>query len=156
MHPSSREGGGAPKRRKKRAKSVKQRPTRAKSSAPRARAARSKPSRNAEIQHEHREQGFRTKCPSPMNEYNALSDEHLSYYFERPHVQTQLVELGLVTRAGHIVNDNLRRTKLAIIDQEFRRNNARRAEIERQRSTTKSLVAAHSRNRSLDSKKAMQ
>ncbi|KAG9397324.1 hypothetical protein J8273_1239 [Carpediemonas membranifera] len=72
--------------------------------------------------------------------YNALKDKNLSNYFCQKTVQRRLMQTGLITRDGRLVDQNKRGGKILIVEQELKaasdrkaREIAEREELERQR-----------------------
>jgi len=57
---------------------------------------------------------------SALNEYNALHDTNMRHYFENPVVQKHLYKTGQIDRSGRVVDLDKNKSKLHIIDQEFR------------------------------------
>lgn len=50
---------------------------------------------------------------SPLSNYNSLLDKNLSGYFANTRMRKHLVKSGLITRSGHITNENTYRVKMA-------------------------------------------
>ncbi|CEG50088.1 uncharacterized protein PHALS_07815 [Plasmopara halstedii] len=63
--------------------------------------------------------------------YNALLDRNLRHHFESRPLQSHLNELGLIDQCGRIVDLDKQKSKLFIIDQEFKL--AEEAERKKQR-----------------------
>lgn len=70
----------------------------------------------------HRENGFSLSGvhQERLPEYNALLDRNLRHHFESKTLQSHLNNLGLVDQRGRIVDLDKQKTKLSIIEQEFR------------------------------------
>lgn len=66
-----------------------------------------------------------------LPQYNALLDRNLRHHFESRPLQSHLNELGLIDQQGRIVDLDKQRSKLFIIDQEFKL--AEEAERKKQR-----------------------
>ncbi|KAE8891333.1 hypothetical protein PF010_g11592 [Phytophthora fragariae] len=66
-----------------------------------------------------------------MPQYNALLDRNLRHHFESRPLQSHLNELGLIDQRGRIVDLDKQKSKLFIIDQEFKL--AEEAERKKQR-----------------------
>mmetsp|Transcript_3316 Transcript_3316/g.4665 ORF Transcript_3316/g.4665 Transcript_3316/m.4665 type:complete len:221 (-) Transcript_3316:152-814(-) len=73
-----------------------------------------------------REEGFSLgfctdkAAPSALSEYNALHDVNMRHYFENPVVQKHLYRTGQIDRAGRVIDLDKNKSKLHIIEQEFR------------------------------------
>ncbi|GMF33739.1 unnamed protein product [Phytophthora fragariaefolia] len=66
-----------------------------------------------------------------LPQYNALLDRNLRHHFESRPLQNHLNELGLIDQRGRIVDLDRQKSKLFIIDQEFKL--AEEAERKKQR-----------------------
>ncbi|KAF4042014.1 hypothetical protein GN244_ATG05738 [Phytophthora infestans] len=66
-----------------------------------------------------------------LPQYNALLDRNLRHHFESRPLQSHLNELGLIDQRGRIVDLDKQKSKLFIIDQEFKL--AEEAERKKQR-----------------------
>lgn len=87
--------------------------------------------RAAKVQHE-REKGFNMDFRNDkLPEYNALRDTHLKHFFENRSVQTHLYESGLIDANGRVIDTEKNKSKLFIIEQEFK--NAEKAEYWRKK-----------------------
>uniref|UniRef100_A0A7S0V180 Uncharacterized protein n=1 Tax=Hemiselmis tepida TaxID=464990 RepID=A0A7S0V180_9CRYP len=83
-----------------------------------ARGTKKQPSRS---QLQQRENGFSTSsAPAPLPTYDALRDANLRQHFESRGVQRFLQQKGWVDKQGRIIDLDKYRSKLNIIEQEFR------------------------------------
>ena len=79
-----------------------------------------------------RERGFNMDFRNDkLPEYNALRDTHLKHFFENRTVQTHLYETGLIDANGRVIDTEKNKSKLFIIEQEFK--NAEKAEYWRKK-----------------------
>eukprot|EP00753_Platysulcus_tardus_P006828 PLAT14611.1.p1 GENE.PLAT14611.1~~PLAT14611.1.p1 ORF type:complete len:225 (+),score=88.95 PLAT14611.1:41-715(+) len=78
-----------------------------------------------------RERGFVIATKEKLPEYNPLHDRNLRHYFESRRVQKLLHRGGMIDREGRVIDLERNKSKLFIIEQEFK--NAERAEEERAR-----------------------
>jgi hypothetical protein len=68
-----------------------------------------------------KEKGFDTNTANAsLPEYNALRDSNLRQHFESPNVIKYLHRIGFVDHTGHIVDIDKHKSKVAIIEQEFK------------------------------------
>ena len=66
-----------------------------------------------------------------MTAYNALYDPNMRHFFENGVVQSHLYRTGQIDKAGRVIDLDLNKSKLQIIEKEFA--NAEKAEQMRQR-----------------------
>jgi hypothetical protein len=82
-----------------------------------------------------RESGFDSNMRATVNEslpkYDALLDGNLRHFFEGEKIQGHLYHTGLIDRSGRVVDLDKHKSKLFIIDQEFK--HAEKAEYWRQK-----------------------
>jgi hypothetical protein len=82
-----------------------------------------------------REAGFESNMRSTVNEklpkYDALLDTNLRHFFEGEKIQGHLYNTGLIDRSGRVVDLDKHKSKLFIIDQEFK--HAEKSEYWRQK-----------------------
>ena len=71
-----------------------------------------------------RERAFDSNMQATVNErlpkYDALMDTNLRHFFEGEKIQNHLYQTGLIDRSGRVVNLDKHKSKLFIIDQEFK------------------------------------
>ena len=65
-----------------------------------------------------REAGFDLQSikNSKLNEYNALHDPNMRFYFENPSVQKLLYESGQIDKYGRVINLEKNKTKIHILE----------------------------------------
>ncbi|DBA01852.1 TPA: hypothetical protein N0F65_006000 [Lagenidium giganteum] len=70
----------------------------------------------------HRENGFNLSGvhQEKLPDYNALLDRNLRHHFESKTLQSHLNTLGLIDHRGRIVDLERQKSKLSIIEQEFK------------------------------------
>lgn len=80
------------------------------------------PKNKKEINYKQREEGFdlNTTNNSKLTEYSALHDPNMRHYFENPNVQRLLYQTGQIDRHGRVINLEKNKSKLQILDREFR------------------------------------
>ncbi|KAA0164578.1 hypothetical protein FNF28_03820 [Cafeteria roenbergensis] len=79
-----------------------------------------------------REEGFTAALGrEKMPEYNPLYDANLRHFFGTKSVRSTLFRLGMVDRAGRVIDADQHKGKLHIIEQEFA--NVEREEEERRK-----------------------
>eukprot|EP01083_Nonionella_stella_P033252 91042_1 len=61
--------------------------------------------------------GARSKLP----EYDALQDLNMQQFFDNPHLQKHLWRTGQIDRAGIVIDTKKNKSKLQIIENEFKR-----------------------------------
>merc|ERR550514_1141612 len=67
------------------------------------------------------EKGFNTSsAPSEVPEYNSLYDQDLRHYFDNRRTQKFLYKSGLIDREGRVIDQEKNKSKLFIIEQEFK------------------------------------
>eukprot|EP00802_Teleaulax_amphioxeia_P025986 Tamp_26953.p1 GENE.Tamp_26953~~Tamp_26953.p1 ORF type:complete len:193 (+),score=53.19 Tamp_26953:173-751(+) len=77
--------------------------------------------RRGRLTSEERERGFQLNAaPAPLPTYDALRDNNLRQYFESKTVQKFLQSSGWIDKEGRIVDLDKFRSKLNIIEQEFK------------------------------------
>ncbi|GMH70164.1 hypothetical protein TrLO_g443 [Triparma laevis f. longispina] len=83
--------------------------------------------------HSQREAGFNTRfgINANLSTYNALYDPNMRHFFENSITQSHLYRTGQIDKAGRVIDLDLNKSKLMIIEKEFR--NAERGERERQK-----------------------
>jgi len=83
----------------------------------------------------HREQAFETNmttlAKAKLPQYNALYDNNLRHFFENKNIQSHLYQTGMIDRGGRVVDIDRHKSKLHIIDEEFK--HAEKAEYWRQK-----------------------
>ena len=68
-----------------------------------------------------REEGFDiSSTVASLPKYNALYDRNLRHHFENRTRQNQLHRMGLIDNEGRVINLEKNRSKLFIIEQEFK------------------------------------
>mmetsp|Transcript_4992 Transcript_4992/g.7626 ORF Transcript_4992/g.7626 Transcript_4992/m.7626 type:complete len:170 (+) Transcript_4992:184-693(+) len=69
-----------------------------------------------------REEGFDLNSipHAKLKEYSALHDPNMRHYFENPNVQRLLYQSGQIDRHGRVINLEKNKSKLQILDREFR------------------------------------
>ncbi|CAM9224197.1 unnamed protein product, partial [Hapterophycus canaliculatus] len=78
-----------------------------------------------------REEGWDSTRDFRIKEYNALFDPNMRHFFETPSVQEHLLRTGQIDRNGRVINFQKQKSKLHIIEQEFKQ--AERIEYWRQK-----------------------
>ncbi|KAF0718451.1 Aste57867_1687 [Aphanomyces stellatus] len=79
-----------------------------------------------------REQTFDSNTHNQtLPEYNALADGNLRHFFENRKLQQHLYDVGLIDKAGRVIDPEKHKGKLAILQQEFK--HAEKAELLKQR-----------------------
>ncbi|ETV73436.1 hypothetical protein H257_11578 [Aphanomyces astaci] len=79
-----------------------------------------------------REKSFDTNTHNQkLPEYNALADHNLRHFFENRKLQHHLYDVGMIDKAGRVIDPDKHKGKLAILQQEFK--HAEKAELLRQR-----------------------
>mmetsp|Transcript_24785 Transcript_24785/g.76553 ORF Transcript_24785/g.76553 Transcript_24785/m.76553 type:complete len:146 (+) Transcript_24785:69-506(+) len=58
--------------------------------------------------------------PSSRQEYNALRDPNMRHYFQNRSVQAHLYHTGQIDRAGRVIELEKNKSKLHVIEQEFK------------------------------------
>ncbi|CAK4826044.1 unnamed protein product [Aphanomyces euteiches] len=66
-----------------------------------------------------------------LPEYNALADHNLRHFFENRKLQQHLFDVGLIDKAGRVIDPDKHKGKLAILQQEFKL--AEKSELMKQR-----------------------
>lgn len=78
-----------------------------------------------------REQSWGVDVNAKLPKYNALTDPNLRHHFESRKIQSHLLKSGLIDHQGRVVDVDAAKSKLAVIEREFR--NAEKSEFQRMR-----------------------
>lgn len=78
-----------------------------------------------------REQSWGVDVNAKLPKYNALTDPNLRHHFESRKIQNHLLKSGLIDHQGRVIDVDKSKSKLAVIEREFR--NAEKAEFQRMR-----------------------
>ena len=78
-----------------------------------------------------REQSWGIDVNAKLPKYNALTDPNLKHHFENRKLQSHLLKSGLIDHQGRVIDVDKCKSKLAVIEREFR--NAEKAEFQRMR-----------------------
>eukprot|EP00118_Oscarella_pearsei_P014871 m.130118 g.130118 ORF g.130118 m.130118 type:complete len:1377 (+) comp38011_c0_seq23:83-4213(+) len=54
--------------------------------------------------------------PGPLAHYNSLADEHLAHYFANPRIRSHLLQAGLITKDGFIVDEVTWKENAALLE----------------------------------------
>jgi hypothetical protein len=76
-----------------------------------------------------REQSWGVDVNAKLPKYNALTDPNLQHHFESRSLQSHLLKSGLIDHQGRVIDIEASKSKLAVIEREFR--NAEKAEFQR-------------------------
>jgi hypothetical protein len=116
------------------------------SSSPLARRANPKAKRRAnpkaaKRRAKKREEGFSLQFQNDrVPEYQALFDRNLRSHFENKRRQRELYSVGVIDKEGRVINLEKYKSKLFIIDQEFKAAEAREVRRQREEETTRALL----------------
>lgn len=78
-----------------------------------------------------REQSWGVDINAKLPKYNALTDPNLRHHFESRKIQSHLLKSGLIDHQGRVIDIDAAKSKLAVIEREFR--NAEKSEFQRMR-----------------------
>ena len=94
-------------------------------------ARRKKSTKKKKQRNKVREQSWGVDVNAKLPKYNALTDPNLRHHFESRKIQTHLLKSGLIDYQGRVIDVDASKSKLAVIEREFR--NAEKAEFQRMR-----------------------
>lgn len=108
-------------------------------------AARQRPKRRSKKarakQAKEREEGFSLQFQNDrVPEYQALFDRNLRSHFENKRRQRELYQVGVIDKEGRVIDLEKYKSKLFIIDQEFKSAEAAEARRAREEVTTRDLL----------------
>lgn len=87
--------------------------------------------KKAKQQKKIREESWGVDVNAKLPKYNALTDPNLRHHFESRKRQTHLLKSGLIDYQGRVIDIDASKSKLAVIEREFR--NAEKSEFQRMR-----------------------